>query len=231
MIHRIPPGIIQNVYNLSLLGKSIRDIARSVSIAIGTVHYLLEEFETNDKDYYLLRALAVNLHKNGMDVKEYGWLVRLTNMYLDAGATREQIEYIVSDLPVYCYKARMNAETLIDNLRKFRVYLQANPADPSQCNPIVDYYQKSIEHQNKGLREGDTVPINEADKEQMLRRIIDSMMTDMQIQELNDGALVEYTKEEVVERIMGVIKNPSDYNELFFRPINSLTHPRVLQTS
>jgi hypothetical protein len=120
MGHRMPPQIIEQVLHLSLSGCSIREIVKSVrksdvfsdvlsygkshAISVGSVHSLLQEFARNDPNYRLLRTLAVNLHKNGSDVFEYAWLVRLRNILQNAGASLTEVEKIITEIPVYYTK-------------------------------------------------------------------------------------------------------------------------------
>ena len=110
MSHRIPAQIIEQVLQLSLSGRSIRDIAKSVGksdvlsdgksdgISVGSVHSILQEFARNDPNYHLLRTLAINLHKNGSDVSEYVWLVKLRNVLQNAGASMTEVERIITVL-------------------------------------------------------------------------------------------------------------------------------------
>jgi hypothetical protein len=236
MSHRIPPQIIEQVLHLSLSGWSIREIAKSVGksdvfsdilsdgkshgISVGSVHSLLQEFARNDTNYHLLRTLAVNLHKNGSDVLEYAWLVRLRNILQNAGASQTEVEKIITEIPVYCYKAGINVEILVDQLKMFKSYTEANPADPGQCDLIIESYRKSIECCDKFIQrhEADGVHMDETYSEDKLEDMLEIILTDDKIEELNEGRLVELTKQEILKRIVDVIKSPSDYEDLFFSP-------------
>ena len=63
----------------------------------------------------------------------------------DAGTTN-QVEEIISELPVYCFKAGIDVEILVDLLKKFKAYLEANPSDPAQTNLIVESYNMAVEN-------------------------------------------------------------------------------------
>ena len=251
MSHRIPPQIIEQVLDLSLNGLSVREIVKSVGksdvlydvltdgkpdrISVGSVQSLLQEFAKNDPNYHLLRTLAVNLHKNGLDVWEYAWLVRLRNVLQNAGASLTEVEKIITEIPTFCYKAGINIETLVDQLRMFKDYTEANPADPGQCNVIIESYRKSIEFYDKYIQrhEADVVDKDETYSEDKLKDMLEIILTDDKVQELNEGHLAELTKQEVLERISDVIKSPSDYDELFFRPAkiaSSFQSTQVLPT-
>lgn len=211
MSHRIPPEIINQVLHLSLLGWSVRAIHRSVGIAVGSVQSILQEFAQNDMNYHLLRALAINLHKNGTDVKEYAWLVRLRNVLQNAGASLTTVEKIITEIPIFCYKAGIDIESLVDQLKMFNYYRKANPGDPSQCNMVVELYNKSIQRNEMG-----GARVNEKYSEDKLKYMLGFLLTDDKIQELNEGSLSPCTKQEIVERIIDVINNPSCYEDLFF---------------
>jgi hypothetical protein len=235
MSHRIPPQVVEQVLHLSLSGWSIREIAKSVGksdvfsdilsdgkshgISVGSVHSLLQEFARNDTNYHLLRTLAVNLHKNGSDVLEYAWLVRVRNILQNAGASQTEVEKIITEIPVYCYKAGINVELLVDQLKMFKSYTEANPADPGQCDLIIESYRKSIECCDKFIQthEADGVHMDETYSEDKLEDMLEIILTDDKIEELNEGRLVELTKQEILKRIVDVIKSPSDYEDLFFR--------------
>jgi len=232
MSHRIPPEIIQQVLHLSLSGWSIRAIAKSVGksdvlsdgksdgISVGSVHSMLQEFARNDTNNRLLRTLAINLHKNGSDVLEYAWLVRLRNVLQNAGASLTEVERIITEIPLYCYKAGIDVEILVDQLKMFKDYLEANPADPGQCNVIIESYKKSIEYYNICIRgrEMGSAHTDETSSEDKLKNMLEFILTEDKIQELNEGRLAELTKQEILERIIDVTKNPAYYEDLFFRP-------------
>lgn len=233
MSHRIPAQIFEQVLHLSLSGRSIREIAKSVGksdvlsdgksgISVGSVHSMLQEFARNDPNYHLLRALAINLRKNGSDVLEYAWLVRLRNVLQNAGASLTKVERIITEIPLYCYKAGIDVEILVDQLKMFKDFLEANPADAGQCNVIVELYNKSIEYYNiciKG-REMGIAHTDETSSEDKLKNMLELILTEDKIQELNEGRLAELTKQEILERIIDVTKNPAYYEDLFFRPSN-----------
>ena len=63
-----------------------------------------------------------------------------------------------------------------------------------------------------------SVNVNETYNEDKPKKMLESILTDDKIQELNEGHLADLTKEEILKRIIDVIKSPSDYEDLFFRP-------------
>jgi hypothetical protein len=210
----IPPQIVEQVLDLWLAGRSIREIAQSLEIGVGTVHAITKQFALKDKNHHLLHTLAISLGKNGLDVVEYAWLVRLSKILRDAGATTNQVEEIISELPVYCFKAGIDVEILVDLLKKFKAYLEANPSDPAQTNLIVESYNMAVEN----------CKISQSGK---LEDVLKIVLTDDKVRELNVGHFVQISKAQTVERIIDVIKNPSDYRDLFFggaKTTSSLTN-------
>ena len=214
MSHRIPPEIINQVLHLSLgPGLSVRPIARKVGISVGSVQSMLQEFARNDTNYHLMRTLAINLHKNGTDVLEYGWLVRLRNILQNAGASLTAVEEIITKIPMYCYKAGIDIESLVEQLKLLIDYRKVNPGDPLQCNLFIESYDKRIQRNEMG-----GAHMNETYSEAKFKDMLESLLTDDKIQELNEGCLYPYTKQEIAERIMEVIENPACYENLFFEP-------------
>src|SRR6476659_6288640 len=114
MKHRIPAQIINEVLDLSLRGWSVRAISQTVQISVGSVHSVLQEFARKDPNYQLLRVLAINLRKNGSDVLEYARLVKLRNVLQNAGVSPTEVEKMITEIPVFCYKAGIDVEILVD---------------------------------------------------------------------------------------------------------------------
>lgn len=215
MKHRIPPQIISEVLHLSLKGQSVRAIAQIVEISVGGVHSIIQEFATNDSNYQLLRILAINLRKNGSDILEYAWLVRLRNVLQNAGASPAEVEKIITEIPVFCYKAGIDVETLVDQLRMFIDYLAVNPGDFNQRNMITESYNKSLEYYNTCIQK------HETDTEDELKNLLEFNLTDDKVQEVNELPTTKFTnyrltKPEMVERIIDIIKKPVNYEDLFF---------------
>ena len=162
------------------------------------------------------------MHKNGSDVFEYAWLVRLRNILQNAGASLTEVEEIITEVPVFCYKAGISVEILVDQLRMYKNFTNTNSADPGQCNVVVESYRKSIEFYDKCIKrhEADVVHKDETYSEDKLKDMLEIILTDDKVQELNEGHLAELTKQEILERIIQVTENPASYEELFFRPSN-----------
>ena len=142
---RIPPQIIEQVLGLRLSGRSIREIAQSLGIGVGSVHAITKQFALRDENHLLLRTLTVNLRKNGLDVIEYAWLVRLSKILQDAGVTKNQVEEMISEVPLYCFKAGIDVESLVDLLKMYQSYLDADSSDPAQTNFIFETHRIAIE--------------------------------------------------------------------------------------
>lgn len=135
---------MDKVYGSSLLGLSIREIAGSVGISVGTVHQMLYELDASDKNYHLLRALAVNLHKNGSNAEEYGREVRLNNILTRAGVWEENIEYLFSMLPEYCLKAGFPPGELVKFLKYFLDFCATYGGDPRYWNENMEAIDRQI---------------------------------------------------------------------------------------
>lgn len=199
----IPPQIIEQVLDLWLTGRSIREIAQSLGIGVGSVHAITKQFALRDENHLLLRTLAVNLRKNGLDVVEYAWLVRLSKILQDAGVTKNQAEEIIGELPVYCFKAGIDVESLVDLLKMYKDFLDANSSDPFQTNFIFETHRSVVEK----------CKIAQSGK---LEDVLNVILTDDKVRELNAGQLVPISKQQTVDRIIDVISNPSGYQDLFF---------------
>lgn len=138
-------------------------------------------------------------------------MVRLRNVLQNAGASLTTVEKIITEIPIFCYKAGIDIESLVDQLKMFNDYRMANPGDPGQCNMVVELYNKSIQRNEMG-----GARVNETYSEDKFKYMLEFLLTDDKIQELNEGSLSPRTKQEIVERIIDVINNPSCYEDLFF---------------
>ena len=146
--HRFPENIVNQVYECALLGLSTREIAKHVGISAGTVHKMLHEFDAADRNYHLLRALAVNLHKNGSNPDEYAREVRINNMLTRVGVSPPDIESLISLLPEYCLKAEIPLDRLIEFLKYFMQFCATYGGNPT-------YWHQDIEAIDRQLALGD----------------------------------------------------------------------------
>lgn len=100
----------------------------------------------------------------------------------------------------------------------FQDFLAANPSNVGQCNVIIESYMKSIEYFDTCIKEHEMgiAHTDETSSEDKLKNMIDFILTEDKIQELNQGRLAELTKQEILERIIDVTKNPAYYEDFFF---------------
>ena len=139
-----------------------------------------------------------------MDVIEYAWLVRLSKILQDAGVTKNQVEEIISDVPLYCFKAGIDVESLVDLLKMYKYYLDADSSDPAQTNFIFETHRIAVEK----------CKIAQSSK---LEDVLKVILTDDKVRELNACQLcTAFQSEQIVERIIDVTRNPSGYQDLFF---------------
>jgi hypothetical protein len=133
----------------------------------------------------------------------------------DAGATKNQVEEIISELPFYCFKAGIDVEILVDLLKRFKAYLEANSSDSDQTNLIVELYHSAIEYSKTKINEINS-KIIETYNDGKLEAVLKVILHDDKVRELNAGQLVPISKQKTVERIIDVIRNPAGYKDLFF---------------
>jgi hypothetical protein len=112
---RIPPSIQKKVIEKWLEGKSRDLIARELKISGGSVSSIIQGCRRKDRQFDLLRLVAVKLRNLGIDVESFAPLVRIRQLirweYSDTGKPfeveeEEQIDTLIEALSVYCFNQR-----------------------------------------------------------------------------------------------------------------------------
>ena len=83
------------------------------------VSTIIHEAKLQDPNYALMRALVVNLEKNGSDVFQYGSCIRILNLIHEYQLEANEAEEIIRNLLPALYKGNWTVANAIDALRKF----------------------------------------------------------------------------------------------------------------
>jgi hypothetical protein len=96
----IDTRVKKQVINQWLSGDSRDRIAADNDIGAGTVSNIINDWkkEVEDSQYESIRELAVFSKKQGLNLIEHAWSVRLKNYIQKLGANRDQIESIFANL-------------------------------------------------------------------------------------------------------------------------------------
>ncbi|HYF99459.1 MAG TPA: hypothetical protein VD815_05165 [Candidatus Saccharimonadales bacterium] len=101
----IPKRIKLSVLNDWLSGKSRDNIALNNGISTGKVSNIINEFRSGEiKDMDLLRATAVTMKKEGLELNDLSSAIRLKNMLNSLDLSEEKVEKFLLEMSIYHYK-------------------------------------------------------------------------------------------------------------------------------
>jgi hypothetical protein len=120
MTSPIPEKIRQRVWTYYVLGYDVTIICRKTGISRSSFYNMADMLEKRDPDTALMRALAVNLRKNGHDAQDYTKFIRISNVLAQHGIDRETGERLIDGLLATCYKENVTPEEMITALKQYQ---------------------------------------------------------------------------------------------------------------
>jgi hypothetical protein len=123
----IPFTIRRHVIKQWLNGDSRDQIAKDNDIGAGTVSAIIKQCKQKqrleqgysdgeDSQFELIRELAIMLKRKNLDVDSFASSVRLHKKLEDRDLNEEQVESLIEDMDVHCFKRGMNAEEFINTI-------------------------------------------------------------------------------------------------------------------
>ncbi|MGH9963349.1 MAG: hypothetical protein ACRD5E_00785 [Nitrososphaeraceae archaeon] len=144
MSKRIPKSIQEKAIAKWLEGKTRDQIARELKISGGSVSAIIKGRRRKDREFDLLRVVAVQLRELNTDVESFSLFIRLRALlkseYLDSSksieaAEEERIDSTMESLIVFCFIRKMSVQefgtrvhSLYHAADKFGVALHDLPA-------------------------------------------------------------------------------------------------------
>ena len=119
----IPERVRQRVWALYLQSTnplSLAQIARKTGISKTSVYNIVTAVETEDPNYPLMRALIIDLHKDGFDILKYSRCLRIANIFSEYSIDLEEGEAIIQKFMPQLYKTDWPPYHAIDTLIKFK---------------------------------------------------------------------------------------------------------------
>jgi hypothetical protein len=104
MGERIPHSLKKAVIKAWLQGIPRDTIASNNGIGGGTVSRIVQESRINTPDIDVLRAVAVNLKKENLDIDHFASSVRLKKILDRLGLAEEKVEMLIEHVNTYCFK-------------------------------------------------------------------------------------------------------------------------------
>jgi hypothetical protein len=103
---KIPREIKEKVIREWLRGTRRETIAENNDLAVGSISNIVKDtsLQVEYHNMALFRHLAVILNENGLEPVIVGFAVRLLKIMEDNGIALNQVEPIISDFAIYCFK-------------------------------------------------------------------------------------------------------------------------------
>lgn len=114
---KIPRAIKEKVIREWLQGIRRETIAKNNDLAAGSITNIVKDASLQEEyhDMELFRHLALILHENGLEPVIVGFALRLLKIMEDNGIDVNQVEPIISDFAIYCFKHRISFDALIQS--------------------------------------------------------------------------------------------------------------------
>jgi hypothetical protein len=120
----IPKDIRDKTIFLWLQGVSRDDIARIVGIGAGTASEIVKNYRSNDADAVKEREYAVNVRKQGYNIRQLEPAIRLKNRIEMLNWREEQVETLFDRIEEHCFKEEKEVEVFI---KEFEEFLENRP--------------------------------------------------------------------------------------------------------
>lgn len=114
---KIPREIKERVIREWLQGIKREKIAENNDLAAGIISNIVKDasLQVEYHDMELFRHLAVILNENGLEPVIVGFAVRLLKIMENNGIDLNQVEPIISEFAIYCFKHQISFNTLIQS--------------------------------------------------------------------------------------------------------------------
>jgi hypothetical protein len=113
----IPREIKEKVIREWLQGTRRETIAENNDLADGSISNIVKDasLQVENHDMALFRRLAVILNENGLEPVIVGFAIRLLKIMEDNGIDLNQVEPIISEFAIYCFKHQISFDKLIQS--------------------------------------------------------------------------------------------------------------------
>jgi hypothetical protein len=118
MGQKVPLAIKEKVINDWLQAKPRNKIADSLAISAGSVTNIINEVKRDSiKDIDLLRAVAVLLKKNNLDLTHLALAIRLKNKLTDLQIDEELADTFIEKVAIYCFQEEVDPYEFFSQIR------------------------------------------------------------------------------------------------------------------
>jgi hypothetical protein len=115
---KIPKSIRERVIKQWLQGMSRDEIGKDNDIGAGTVSAIIKDAKQDIADIDLLREVAILLKKEELDLDVFGSSIRLKKKMDEMGINEDQIETLIENVNIHCFKRGLSAEEFVNTINK-----------------------------------------------------------------------------------------------------------------
>ena len=115
----IPRETRQRVWDMYFGGKTFDIIEGVTGVSKASVFNIVRDMGGYDPDHILMRALAVNLRKNGSDLSQYASIIRISSLLDEYGVDYATGEELLGKFLPTCYNLHWEPSVAVHALRKF----------------------------------------------------------------------------------------------------------------
>jgi hypothetical protein len=115
---KIPKSIRERVIKQWLQGMSRDEIGKDNDIGAGTVSAIIKDAKQDIADIDLLREVAILLKKEELDLDVFGSSIRLKKKMDEMGINEDQIETLIENVNIHCFKRGLSAEKFVNTINK-----------------------------------------------------------------------------------------------------------------
>jgi hypothetical protein len=119
MTEQIPDRIKRLIWIRHIKGESPTRICKKLGISRTSYYSIIRDTESQDPDISLMRTLAVNLRKNGLDTRKYAKSLRISNLLEQFGIIPRTGELLMEGLLVACHKENWKPIQAVKTLKLF----------------------------------------------------------------------------------------------------------------
>ncbi len=135
MSNPIPPQIKRKAIGQWLQGISRDEIAGLNDIGNGTVSDIIHHAKDSDFDIDLMRHTALDMRKEELSISDLASSIRLNKILKQYGLPEEDIEDILKDIDIHCFKKNKDKKEFVKEIQKIS-YLAADFKVPLEDLPL-----------------------------------------------------------------------------------------------
>jgi transcriptional regulator with XRE-family HTH domain len=121
---KIPKSIRERVIKQWLQGMSRDQIAKHNDIGAGTVSSIIKDSKQEIPDIDLLREVALVIKNDDLDLSVLAYSIRLKKKMDGMGLNEDQIESLIENINIHCFKSGLTGEEFINTINNIVVLSQ-----------------------------------------------------------------------------------------------------------